>query len=99
MEPFCFDAIHDFNECLSYIEVRSFDDTICMGVIARNADVIDMVVLAEMCEHFNKSWTIVCNNLVKCSPSAYDVLEDPIAESSDVIPSRLNEQPNKQTLG
>ena len=85
MEPLCLDAIGDLNECLSYIKVRSFNDTICTRVIARNADVIDMVALAEMRERFDEGWAVVGDNFVKCSPSAYDVLEDPITESSRVF--------------
>ena len=85
MEPFCLDAIRDFNKCLSYIEVRLFNDTICAQVIARNADVIDMVALAEMCERFDKGWSVVGDDFIKCAPSAYDVLEYPIAESGHVF--------------
>ena len=85
MEPLCLDAIRDLNECLSYVEVRSFNDTICTRVIPRNADVIDMVVLAEMRECFYEGWAIVSDDFIKCSPSAYDVLEDPIAKSSHVF--------------
>ena len=85
MEPFRLDAICDLNECLSYIEVRSLNDTICARVITRNADVINMVALAEMCERFDKGWSVVGDNFVKCAPSAYDVLEYPIAESGHVF--------------
>ena len=85
MEPFCLDAIRDLNECLSYIEVQSFNNTICTRVITRNADVIDMVALAEMHEHFDKGWAIVGDDFVKCAPSAYNVLEDPITESGRIF--------------
>ena len=85
MEPLCLDAIRDLNECLSYIEVRSFNDTICARVIARNADVIDMVALAEVRERFDKGWAVIGDDFVKCSPSAYEVLKDPIAKSSRVF--------------
>ena len=85
MEPFCLNAIRDLNKCLLYIEVRSFNNTICTRVIARNVDVIDMVALAEMCERFDEGWAVVSDNFVKCSPSTYDVLEDPIAKSGRVF--------------
>ena len=85
MEPFSLDAICDLNECLLYIKVRLFNNTICARVIARNADVIDMVALAEMCEHFDEGWAIIGNDFIKCSPSAYEVLKDPIAESGHVF--------------
>ena len=85
MEPLCLDAICDLNKCLSYVKVRSFNNTICARVIARNADVIDMVALAEMCERFDKGWSIVSDDFIKCAPSAYNVLEDPITESGRVF--------------
>ena len=85
MEPFCLDAIRDLNKCLSYIKVRSFNNTICTQVIARNADVIYVVALAEMCECFDEGWAIVSDDLVKCSPLAYDVLEDPITKSGRIF--------------
>ena len=85
MEPLCLDAICDLNECLSYVEVQSLNDTICARVVARNADVIDMVALAEMCERFDKGWSVVGDDFVKCAPSAYNVLEDPIAKGGRVF--------------
>ena len=91
MEPLCLDAICDLNECLSYIEVRSFNDTICAQVVARNADVIDMVALAEMRKRFDKGWAVVGDDFIKCSPLAYEVLKDPIAKSSHVFFSKCAE--------
>ena len=85
MEPLRLDAICDLNECLSYIEVRLLHDTICTRVVARNADVIDVVALAEMRERFDEGWAIIGDDFVKCAPSAYNILEDPIAESSRIF--------------
>ena len=61
------------------VEVRMFGDAISMRVVPRYLDVLDVVSLFQVGECFDECRPIVGNNLTKCTPSAQDVLEDPIS--------------------
>ena len=60
--------------------MHMLSDTVSTRVVPQYPDVLDMVSLFQVGEHFDKCRPIVGNNLAKCTPLAQDVFEDPIPD-------------------
>ena len=57
-----------------------FSDAISTRVVPQYPDVLDMVPLFQVGEHFDKHRPIVGNDLTKSTPLAQYVFEDPISD-------------------
>ncbi len=53
-----------------YVEMGPFNDAVRLRVVARYADVIDMVPLCQVVERFHKRCAIVRYDLRDCTPPA-----------------------------
>src|SRR5882672_2930606 len=63
------------------VEVFPFNNTISLGIVRRNLDVMDAIFLRQVTSHRHECRTIVGNNFSDSTPSIKDVLEYKIAES------------------
>ena len=62
--------------------MRSLDYAVGAGVVAGDANVIDVVLFGEMGECFDEGWSVVGDDFDEGAPSAEDVFEDPVGERS-----------------
>ena len=60
--------------------MRAFGDTVSTRVVPRYPDVLDVVPLHQVGECFDERRPVVSDDFAKSTPSAQDVLEDPIAK-------------------
>jgi hypothetical protein len=61
--------------------VCSFDEAVCMRVVATDLDVSNVVSLCEIFEGCEECGAVVSYDFIEGSPSAYDVFEDPVSDS------------------
>ena len=71
-------AIASLEQCLAHVEVCTFSNPICTGVVTRNADVSNMITLGEIAKSFDECRAIVHDNFAKHAPLAKNVFEDPV---------------------
>ena len=72
-------TITSLEQHLAHIEVRTFSNPICTGVVTGNVDVLNMVPLGEVVKSFHECGAIVHDDFAKCAPSAKDVFKDPVS--------------------
>ena len=60
--------------------MRTFGDTVSMRVVPRYLDMLNVVPLFQVGEHFDEGRPIVGDDLAKSTPSAQDVFKDPISD-------------------
>src|SRR5882672_3757057 len=63
------------------VEVFPFNNTISLGIVRRNLDVMDAIFLGQVTSHCHEHRTIVGNNFSDSTPSTKDVLKYKITES------------------
>src|SRR5882672_9304891 len=63
------------------VEVFPFNNTISLGIVRRNLDVMDAIFLRQVTSHRHEFRTIVGNNFSDSTPSTKDVLKYKITES------------------
>src|SRR5882672_5790721 len=73
--------IAGLHEGFTDVEVFPLDNTISLGIVRRNLDVMDAIFLGKITGRHNECRTIVGNNLSDSTPSTKDVLEYKITES------------------
>ena len=71
-------TIASLEQCLVHIEVCTFSNPVCTGVVTGNADVSNMITLGKVVESFDKCGAVVCDDFAKHAPSAKDVFKDPV---------------------
>src|SRR5882672_896400 len=74
-------VIAGLHEGFTDVKVFLLDNTISLGIVRRNLDVMDAIFLGQITGHCHKSRTIVGNNLSDSTPSTKDVFKYKIAES------------------
>src|SRR5882672_1106695 len=73
--------IAGLHEGIMDVEVFPLDNTISLGIVRRNLDVMDAIFLGQITSCSHEHRTIVGNNFSDSTPSTKDVLEYKIAES------------------
>src|SRR5882672_5340970 len=81
IDPLGVFIIAGFHEGFMDVEVLPLDNTICLGIVRRNLDVMDAIFLGQVTSHRHECRTIVSNNFSDSTPSTKDVLEYKISES------------------
>ena len=67
----------------------SLDKTIRSRIVARNSNVVDVVLLRWILDRLNKWTSIVRHYLHQSAPSTKDILEKPISKGHSVLRSQL----------
>ena len=65
-------TIASLEQCLVHVKVCTFSNPVCAGVITRNVNVLNMVLLGEVVKSFHECGAIVHDDFTKCAPSAKD---------------------------
>src|SRR5882672_1540327 len=73
--------IAGLHEGFTDVKVFLLDNTISLGIVRRNLDVMDAIFFGKITSHCHERRTIVGNNLSDSTPSTEDVFEYKIAES------------------
>src|SRR5882672_5746002 len=81
IDPLGVFIIAGLHEGFTDVEVLLLDNTICLGIVRRNLDVMDAIFLGQVTSCPHKCRTIVGNNFSDSTPSTKDVLKYKIAES------------------
>src|SRR5882672_5733068 len=74
-------VIAGFHEGFTDVKVFPLDNTISLGIVRRNFDVMDAIFFGQITSRRHERRTIVGNNLSDSTPSTKDVFEYKIAES------------------
>src|SRR5882672_8856428 len=74
-------VIAGLHEGFTDVKVFPLDNTISLGIVRRNLDVMDAIFLGQVTSRRHERRTIVGNNFSNSTPSTKDVLEYKIAKS------------------
>ena len=67
-------VITGLHEGFTDVKVLPLNNTICLGIVRRNLDVMDAIFLGQVTSHRHEHRTIVSNNFSDSTPSTKDVL-------------------------
>jgi len=78
LTPLRFVSLAGLHDCFPDVEVLRLYDSIGLGVVSRDSDVVDSVLFGEDISSSNVGSGVVGNNLFESSPAAEDILEDKV---------------------
>src|SRR5882672_5866599 len=81
IDPLGVFVIAGLNEGFMDVEVLPLNNTISLGIVRRNLDVMDAIFLGQVTSRCHECRTIVSNNFSDSTPSTKDVLEYKITKS------------------
>ena len=80
-------TVNGFEEGLPNVKVRPFCYAVSVLVVTRYADVVQVVLLGEVCNCFDDRGPVIGNDFVKSAPTADDVFKYPLSDSVGIFSS------------
>ena len=84
-------TVNGFEEGLPNVKVRPICYAISALVVTGYADVVQMVLLGEVCNCFDDWGSVIGNNFVKSTPTTDDVFKYPFSNSVGIFLSEHSE--------
>ena len=84
-------TINSFEEGLPNVKVRPLCYTVGALVVTGYANVVQVVLLGEVCDCFDDRGSVIRNNFIKSAPTTDDVFKYPFSNSVGIFSSEHSE--------
>ena len=78
-------TVNGFEEGMPNVKVRPLCYAVSAFVVTGNANVVQMVLLSEMCDCFDDWGSVIGNDFVKSAPTTDDVFKYPFSNSVGIF--------------